>query len=474
MHAKGERRLCASAADPTDPSLGTLLKAARQRAGMTQRQLADLSSVSVRTVRDIELHLTIRPRKETVRLLLDGLRLRGVRRAELERAALGPAVSFISELGAPRAALGPIIGRDHDVEAVTRLLRVSGSRLIRVAGNPGVGKSRLIEEVASNAYAHRLMPVVSADLPDVIIDGLDPSAGDRFVTMLLGEPDIEALIATVGADELLLVLRDAPSPRLEDTLTLLLERCPRLRVLCETRAFYPNAGGTVYMLFPLDVTEPAIGADTRELAHSPAMQLMLARCDRLDASDRSNTGTLSVLARICWTLDGLPQAIEAAASILMLYGQVKLLEVATVAPFELLPPSSPNGAGLRGQLNAQLTLLSSGDVDLLHYLAAAPSPWTVTEASRLLNRSETSTLCAIQLLCERGLVRPAGSAMDGVPRFTVLNLVRYLLIEGKTPMARGVDIEQAETPRRGLVPRAEENRQAILSCRSDARFPRVG
>ncbi|MFF6985411.1 hypothetical protein [Streptomyces sp. NPDC010273] len=43
------------------PTLGAVLKAARRRIGVTQSQLADLSTVSVRTIRDLELDLTHNP-----------------------------------------------------------------------------------------------------------------------------------------------------------------------------------------------------------------------------------------------------------------------------------------------------------------------------------------------------------------------------------------------------------------------------
>ncbi|MER6207767.1 helix-turn-helix domain-containing protein [Streptomyces sp. NPDC001642] len=76
----------------TSPTFGTVLKAARRRIGVTQSRLADLSTVSVRTIRDLELDLTHNPRQETLRPLLDGLRLTGVQRAKVEEAAVGQAL----------------------------------------------------------------------------------------------------------------------------------------------------------------------------------------------------------------------------------------------------------------------------------------------------------------------------------------------------------------------------------------------
>ena len=46
---------------------GEVLRAARIRAGMTQEQLAGLSTVSVRAIRDLEQGRVANPRRATVR-----------------------------------------------------------------------------------------------------------------------------------------------------------------------------------------------------------------------------------------------------------------------------------------------------------------------------------------------------------------------------------------------------------------------
>ena len=61
----------------------------RTRLGMTQRQLAELSTLSVRGIRDLESGRARRPRGTTVQLLADSLRLHGQRRVAFEAAAEG-------------------------------------------------------------------------------------------------------------------------------------------------------------------------------------------------------------------------------------------------------------------------------------------------------------------------------------------------------------------------------------------------
>ncbi|MEV7414424.1 helix-turn-helix transcriptional regulator [Streptomyces sp. NPDC089919] len=66
---------------------GSLLQLYRARQGMTQQQLADFSAMSVRAIRDLERGRAERPRRDTVRLLAEALRLDEQRREAFERAA---------------------------------------------------------------------------------------------------------------------------------------------------------------------------------------------------------------------------------------------------------------------------------------------------------------------------------------------------------------------------------------------------
>ncbi|MFE3692241.1 multiprotein-bridging factor 1 family protein, partial [Streptomyces sp. NPDC059129] len=68
----------------TDSQVGALIRAHRLRIGLTQRELADLSTISVRAIRDLEHGRATRPRTDTVRLMADALRLGPRARTALE------------------------------------------------------------------------------------------------------------------------------------------------------------------------------------------------------------------------------------------------------------------------------------------------------------------------------------------------------------------------------------------------------
>lgn len=84
----------------TQWELGLLLRNHRRRAGLTQRHLADLATVSVRAIRNLEQGKVRWPRLHTVRLLADALRLgAGEREALLDAARSRPHGVHPDEIG---------------------------------------------------------------------------------------------------------------------------------------------------------------------------------------------------------------------------------------------------------------------------------------------------------------------------------------------------------------------------------------
>ncbi|MYS06730.1 helix-turn-helix domain-containing protein [Streptomyces sp. SID6041] len=420
------------------PSLGAELKAARRRIGVTQTQLADLSAVSVRAIRDLELDLTQNPRRETLRLLMDGLRLTGAQRARIEEAAAGPATRGMPAdcLAPPPAVLEPTIGRERDIEALTGLIRFGGHRLIRVVGMTGVGKSRLIQEVAGAMNVSGRMPVVWADREGGRAGRPADTLQVHLAALLRGDSGLDHLATTFGTHDILLVVPDATmSPGSEAALRRLLMRCRGLHVLYEAREGSSWGAGTEYPVFPLSVGDRTAGPASRESADSPALRLMLSRCGSFEREGHADSGITAALADVCRSLDGIPRAIEAAASWLLLYSPDQLLSLARRDPFKLATPPGGDATGPRAGLEASVRSLRPRDADVLRRLAARPLPWTTAEALSSPEQGGDSAQDAIHLLCTRGLVRPADGDAGGSPRFTVLNLVRHLLAESAAPAA---------------------------------------
>src|SRR5438270_5627145 len=148
---------------------GELLKRHRRFRGLTQEELAERSTLSVRAISDLERGLKYRPRKDTVQLLADALELRGIDRDSFQRAArqagalqlvaaegevLGELRSVEQVSATPPTNLPdeptPFVGREDEITALVALLQQPKVRLVTLTGPGGSGKTRLALEVASS------------------------------------------------------------------------------------------------------------------------------------------------------------------------------------------------------------------------------------------------------------------------------------------------------------------------------------
>jgi transcriptional regulator with XRE-family HTH domain/tetratricopeptide (TPR) repeat protein len=151
----------------TQEPFGSLVRRYRRDAELTQEVLAERAGVSSRVIRKIESGSQQRPRRDTVQLLLEALAV-----PEDELPAFWAAASqgwfAVPETGAGRSAaeptgqqlptggfagslpVGRMVGREAELANILRAVDavVSGAgRLVLLAGEPGVGKTRLVQEV---------------------------------------------------------------------------------------------------------------------------------------------------------------------------------------------------------------------------------------------------------------------------------------------------------------------------------------
>ena len=212
------------------------------------------------------------------------------------------------------AQLTSFVGRKREFAEIEDLLRQH--RLLTLTGVGGSGKTRLAVEVATAQVGVWPGGVWLIDLTTLQDPGLLPRAV-ASVLAVQERPTVtapRALLEHLRASELLLVLDNCEHlvDACGELAGLLLRDCPHLRMLATSRIPLPTAGGLEYPVDPLPV--PPESASVGELRRSPSVQLFLerGRAVRRDISEADER--LVVIARICRELDGLPLAIELAAS----------------------------------------------------------------------------------------------------------------------------------------------------------------
>ena len=140
-------------------SFGGLLRGYRLAAGLTQEELAARAGLSVRGLSDLERGARLSPRRETVQLLIGALHLSAEESTHLEAAARqrgAPAVHTAGEsLSSPQSSLSTLsfVGRAHELALLEQVL-ADGPPVLLVTGEPGIGKSRLLQACIERAEAH--------------------------------------------------------------------------------------------------------------------------------------------------------------------------------------------------------------------------------------------------------------------------------------------------------------------------------
>ncbi len=210
-----------------------------------------------------------------------------------------------------------LIGREREATDLMERLQNSHTRLLTLTGSPGVGKTRLALHLASVLHPTFEGGVVFASLDST----RDPELVVSVIASAIGLMDgngqsLKArLIGSLQDRELLLILDNfehviAAAPYVAE----LLSGAPHLKVLVTSREPLHIYGEHEYFVQPLQL--PAAGEPIRMQAFSrvPSVQLFVERATAANPNFRLNLENADAVAAICQRLDGLPLAIELAAS----------------------------------------------------------------------------------------------------------------------------------------------------------------
>ncbi|MDQ4043958.1 MAG: hypothetical protein M3173_00710 [Chloroflexota bacterium] len=215
------------------------------------------------------------------------------------------------------AALSPLVGRERETAMASDVLSRDDVRLLTLTGPGGIGKTRLGLEIAARLRENYADGVRIIPLAEVQHAGLVASS----IAEHLGLPETgggdrhEALLVALRGAHLLLVLDNFE--HVLDAAPLvsnLLATCPRLEVLVTSRALLRVRGEHAQPVSPLKLPDVAPDPSVEQAAASAAVRLFVDRAQAIAPSFTLTAANAPVVASICRRLDGLPLAIELAAS----------------------------------------------------------------------------------------------------------------------------------------------------------------
>jgi predicted ATPase/class 3 adenylate cyclase len=357
--------------------------------------------------------------------------------------------------------LTSFIGRGRELEAITALL--DGTRLVTLTGPGGTGKTRLAVEAArrlaerfpDGTYLADLSPITDPRLvPDTIASalGLRQESGAPVLELITDHlRDRAALLVLDNFEQVL----DAA-----DTAVTIIRAAPRVRCLVTSRAPLGISGEREIAVQPLEILERT--ADAAALRQSAAVALFADRAGLIDANFSLTDDDLPIVAEICARLDGLPLAIELAASRLRVIPLRSMVEQLDRRLSTLVggPRDAPRRQRtLRSTIAWSYDLLDADAAVFFRRLGVFAGGWSLDGAHDVAAQGASldDAVALTDALVQHSLVRRAHEAAED--RFRMLETIREFALERLAESREAGEIRSAHA--RHFLHLAEEAAQHL-------------
>jgi predicted ATPase/class 3 adenylate cyclase len=390
------------------------------------------------------------------------------------------------------------VGRSREVARVKELLR--GPGLLTLTGPGGSGKTRLALQAARELLDGYPDGVFFVELAPISDPRLVPSAiADSVGARAEGaRPVLDTLRDHVRDREMLLVV-DNFEQVLEAASVVadLLVAAPRMRILATSREPLHLSGEQELSVPPLSLPDAGHPVAPERLLRFESVALFVQRAAAVDPGFRITEANATAVVELCRRLDGLPLAIELAASRVKLLSPEAILErlehrleLLTGGPVDV----PPRQRTLRGAIEWSHDLLDEAERAVFRRLSVCAGGWTLEAAGAVTNPGEDAAPDLLEILgslVDKSLVmRSPGEVL----RFEILETIRefgreqlesageadatrdrhashFLAIaEAAEPHLRGVDQE----PWLDLLELEHDNLRVALRRSVDAGSPTIG
>jgi DNA-binding SARP family transcriptional activator len=236
------------------------------------------------------------------------------------------------------------VGREHEMMKIKRHLAMT--RLLTLTGAGGSGKTRLALEVARDligAYPDGvwLSELASLSQGEFVPQALAEAVG---VQGQPGRPLTDTLVDALRTKKMLLILDNCEHliDAVAGLVARLLNSCPRLRILATSREALGAVGEVTWTVSLLSVPDLRSALTITQLEGYESVRLFVDRARQRTPTFALRPENAQAVAQICVRLEGLPLAIELAAT-----------------RIKMLPPEA-----LLDRLSDRLKLLTGGPREL--------------------------------------------------------------------------------------------------------------
>jgi predicted ATPase/DNA-binding XRE family transcriptional regulator len=458
-----------AASTSSSPTFGELLRDYRRRAGYSQEVLAERARLSPAAIAALEQGVRRAPYRDTVAALATALGLADAARREFEDAAAGArrrhrrqdAAGEQTVSGNIPVRLTSFVGREAEMAELMALL--NGKRLVTVTGSGGVGKTRIATEIAREFLGEVWNEAWFVDLAP-IERGMHVAGAIAEVlgNAAAASSTLPSLAAQLRRRECLLILDNCEHVIDEVALAVgaILRNCPGITILATSRERLAIDGEYVYRLPSLSGTE--------------ALNLFEERANASDARVALTANERETGAQICRQLEGIPLAIELAATRVPTLGldvlNARLRDYVVISGGRDLPQRQRT---MYATIAWSYDLLRAAEQKLLRRLSIFRGAITLDAAEVVCTTGEFETEHVsehMSQLVDKSLVE-VRSAVNQGRRYRLLDSVRHFATEKLAEAGESVLIARAHAMRMAAVADDAEEFYATADIKAwDKRF----